>query len=100
MYNRTFILITTAFIKFNKNFEIKEKIKVSIKITNKNTNNENKNDSIINFMNDSLFDSNLFNIFNFSKIQQQRIFCYNFYFLKIQRQRIFYYNSDFLKIQR
>ena len=44
MYNKTFILIIIAFIKFSKNIKIKEKIKTLIKITGKNANNENKND--------------------------------------------------------
>ena len=43
MYDRTFISITIAFIKFSKNLKIKEKIKVSIKVTSKNTNSENEN---------------------------------------------------------
>ena len=81
MYNRTFILITTAFIKFSKNF--KQRI--------------------------SYYDSDLSKVqkqrifcynFDFLKIQRQRIFYYDFDLLKIQRQRIFYYNFNFLKIQR
>ena len=39
MYNKTFISMSIAFIKFNKNIKIKEKIKVLIKIINKNANN-------------------------------------------------------------
>ena len=44
MYDRIFTSITTAFIKFNKNLKIKEKIKVSVKMTSNDANSENKND--------------------------------------------------------
>ena len=44
MYDRIFISITIASIKFSKNFKIKEKTKTSIKVTSKNTNSENEND--------------------------------------------------------
>ena len=70
MYNRIFILIITAFIKFIKNF--KQRIFCY-------------NFNFSKIQRQRIFYYN----FDFLKIQRQRIFCYDFDFLKIQRQRIF-----------
>ena len=66
MYDRIFISITTAFIKFNKNIKIKKKIKASVKMTSKNANNKNKND-----FNDDDYDFSFIN--NILNVYRQRI---------------------------
>ena len=66
IYNRIFISITTAFIKFNKNLKIRKKIKTSIKVTNNDANNENKND-----FNDDDYDFSFFD--NILNVYQQWI---------------------------
>ena len=62
MYNKTFTSITTAFIKFNKNIEIKAKIKTLIKITSKNANCKNENNFNNNDYNFSFID-NILNVY-------------------------------------
>ena len=43
MYDKTFISIIIAHIKFNKSIKNKKKIKILIKMTSKNANNKNEN---------------------------------------------------------
>ena len=66
MYNKTFISIIIAFIKFSKNIKIKIKIKILVKMINKNANNESEND-----FNDD--DYNFSFIDNILNVYRQRI---------------------------
>ena len=62
IYNKIFILIMIALIKFSKNFKIKKKIKILIKVTSKNANNENE-DNFNNNDYDFLFIDDILNIY-------------------------------------
>ena len=96
MYDKIFTSITTAFIKFNKNF--KQRISYYdfdlSKVQRQCIFCYDLDFSKVQRQRIFCYD------FDFSKVQRQCIFCYDFNFLKAQRQRIFYYNFDFLKAQR
>ena len=66
MYDKTFISIIIAFIKFSKNFKIRKKIKASIKMTNKNMNSEDEDD-----FNDDDYDFSFIN--DILNVYRQRI---------------------------